>query len=142
MLSTPLICCSMGVATDCSTVCASAPTYVVCTCTSGGAIDGNNETGRLTSVMAPTMTVSSAITIATIGRLTKNLDMSPLRRCRLVLDRVDDGAVADLQQSFDNHTLAGLHAFGHDPQRADAVADADGPDGHLVGAVDDGNLVA
>ena len=29
MLSTPLICCSIGVATDCSIVSASAPGYVV-----------------------------------------------------------------------------------------------------------------
>src|SRR6266852_3130680 len=78
MLSTPLICCSIGVATDCSTVCASAPTYVVLTCTSGGAIAGNCDTGRLTIVIAPTITVRIEITMATIGRLMKNFDIASL----------------------------------------------------------------
>ncbi len=50
MLSTPDNCCSMGVATDCSTVMASAPVYVAWMVTSGGTISGNwatgSETGR------------------------------------------------------------------------------------------------
>src|SRR5215510_8317635 len=103
MLSTPLICCSMGVATDCSTVCASAPTYVVCTCTSGGAIDGNCETGRPTIVIAPTMTVRIEITIATMGRLMKNRDtLAPSLR-RLTSDNVDDNALPDSQEAFDDN---------------------------------------
>jgi len=38
--STPLTCCSMGVATDCSTSSALAPTYVVVTWIRGGVISG------------------------------------------------------------------------------------------------------
>src|SRR5215469_12141446 len=79
MLSTPLICCSMGVETDCSTVCASAPKYVVDTCTSGGAMAGNWETGRLTMLIAPTITVRMEITMATMGRLMKNFDIVSLQ---------------------------------------------------------------
>src|SRR4030095_16151759 len=121
MLSTPLICCSIGVATDCSIVCASAPTYVVCTCTSGGAIAGNCDTGRLTMVMAPTMTVRREITIATIGRLMKNRDT--LASCRLARDDIDDGACSYPHQALDNHAFASFHAVGHDPEVPDAVAD-------------------
>src|SRR6185295_14789939 len=129
MLSTPLICCSIGVATDCSTVCASAPTYVVCTCTSGGAIAGNCETGRLTIVMAPTMTVRIEMTIATIGRLMKKRDTLASCLGRLGGDDVDDGAVPGPQQALDDHALASLQAVGHDPQIADTIADGHRADG-------------
>jgi hypothetical protein len=37
---------------------------------------GNCATGKVTIVMAPTITVRIAITIATMGRLMKNLDMA------------------------------------------------------------------
>src|SRR5258706_14002396 len=76
MLSTPFICCSIGVATACSRVCASAPTYVACNLISGGTMLGNCATGRLAMVTAPTITVRMAITIATMGRLMKKLDIS------------------------------------------------------------------
>ncbi len=75
MLSTPDICCSMGVATDCSTVMASAPVYVAVMVTSGGTISGNCATGSETRAMRPQITMTMAITIATMGRLMKNLDM-------------------------------------------------------------------
>src|SRR5215470_9951562 len=102
MLSTPLICCSMGVATDCSTVCASAPTYVVCTCTSGGAIEGNCDTGSVTTVIAPTITVRRAMTIATMGRLMKNFDISAPGLRGLVGSDRDDRAVPNLQHALDD----------------------------------------
>src|ERR1035437_5534295 len=50
MLSTPVICCSMGAATDCSMVCASAPRYVALMVTSGGTISGNCATGSVGAV--------------------------------------------------------------------------------------------
>jgi hypothetical protein len=74
-LSTPLSCCSIGVATDCSTVWASAPTKVVWIWTSGGAMEGNSATGSRRSVMAPAITVRMAMTMATIGRRMKNFDI-------------------------------------------------------------------
>src|ERR1700680_3228032 len=57
---------------------------------------GNCATGKLTMVTAPTITIRIAITITTMGRLMKNLDMrlgsfqsndesSPLRPCRKAL---------------------------------------------------------
>src|SRR5215831_11639704 len=142
MLSTPLICCSIGVATDCSTVCASAPTYVVCTCTSGGAIAGNCETGRPTMVMAPTMTVSSAITIATMGRLMKKRDTLASGLRRPARNDSDHGSISHFQEALDNHAFAGFQTVGHDPELVDAVGDRNRTDRHLVVAAYDCHLIA
>ena len=75
MLSTPLICCSSGVATDCSIVTASAPVYVVLTIICGGTMSGNWATGSPAIATSPPMTVTMAITIATIGRLMKSFEI-------------------------------------------------------------------
>src|SRR5580658_6632054 len=72
--STPFICCSIGVATDCSIVIASAPVYVVVRLTCGGRICGNCAIGRPSSDTTPSRTVRMAMTIATIGRRMKKLD--------------------------------------------------------------------
>src|ERR1700722_14858562 len=78
MLSTPFICCSIGVATACVRVFASAPGDVAGTRISGGTIFGNCEVGSDASDTTPRMTVTMAMTIATIGRLMKNFDMDYL----------------------------------------------------------------
>src|SRR2546421_12566032 len=75
MLSTPLICCSSGVATDCSIVTASAPGKVVLTIIWGGTISGNWATGSPRIATRPPITVTIAITIATIGLLMKSFDI-------------------------------------------------------------------
>src|SRR6185436_16877387 len=75
MSSTPLICCSSGVATDCSIVCASAPVYVVLTIICGGTMSGNWATGNPAIATNPTITVTMAITIATTGLLMKSLEI-------------------------------------------------------------------
>src|ERR1039458_7532213 len=71
MLSTPLICSSMGVAMDCCTVSASAPTKVVWMRISGGTTLGNWEMGRVVIETRPTKTMRMAMTMATMGRLMK-----------------------------------------------------------------------
>src|SRR5713226_9146100 len=76
MLSTPLICCSTGVATDCSTVSASAPIYVASSWISGGARLGNCAIGSCTMATMPMITIMIEMTMATIGWLMKNLDMA------------------------------------------------------------------
>ena len=78
MLSTPLTCCSMGVATDCSMVCASAPVKVVVRMICGGMICGNCAMGSPTSDTAPRSTVRIAMTIATMGRRMKNAEITAL----------------------------------------------------------------
>src|SRR5216684_5403101 len=76
MSSTPFIACSSGVATDCSTVSASAPVKVVETMIWGGMIVGYCATGRLRIARRPPTTVMIEMTIATMGRLTKKRDIS------------------------------------------------------------------
>src|SRR5512146_610607 len=76
--STPFTCCSMGVATDCSTSSALAPTNVVVTWMSGGVISGYCAMGRRERDTSPTITVTMEITIATIGRRMKKLPMPHL----------------------------------------------------------------
>src|SRR5687768_13377452 len=78
LLSTPLAFCSMGVATDCSRVMASAPVYVVVTLTSGGTMSGNWATGRALMATRPAITMRIDRTMATTGRLTKKLPMNHL----------------------------------------------------------------
>src|SRR5437773_1767078 len=70
--STPLICCSRGVATDASTSVALAPMNVVVTWIIGGTISGYWATGSPRIATTPSSTVMIDKTIATIGRFTKN----------------------------------------------------------------------
>src|SRR5271156_5285400 len=110
MLSTPLICCSIGVATDCSRACASAPTYVAFNLISGGAIFGNWAIGRAAMDTAPTITIRIAMTIATMGRLMKNCDISfPPCFFSRVAERLWGHAHTGscLLGARDNHALAG-----------------------------------
>src|ERR1700735_4452741 len=65
----PLTCSSMGVATVCSTVCASAPVNCPFTCTTGGVISGYWSIGRVRTQMAPAITSTMETTIAVTGRL-------------------------------------------------------------------------
>src|SRR5579859_4346519 len=124
MPSTPFICCSIGVATDCSIVSASAPVYVVVRLTCGGRICGNCAMGRPTSATTPMRTVRIAITIATIGRLTKNDDTG---RDSLILGGgcgrrrgplggglgVHQRAVGDLLNAVDDDAIALFQALRH-----------------------------
>src|SRR3569833_2541279 len=88
MLPTPFTCCSIGVATDCSTTSAAAPWYVVSTRYVGGdsteycSIDSRRSTARPRSVM------TIAATMATIGRRMMNAAITPRRidiRCQRLL---------------------------------------------------------
>src|SRR5690242_7704625 len=71
MLSTPLICASIGAATDCATVLASAPGYDACTVTCTGVIVGYCCTGSTRIATAPAMTRMIETTAAKIGRSMK-----------------------------------------------------------------------
>src|SRR5580704_17754300 len=76
MLSTPFICCSIGVDRACARVLASAQGYVAGTRISGGTILGNCDVGSESSATLPTMIVRMAMTIATMGRRIKNFDIA------------------------------------------------------------------
>src|SRR5512139_4349975 len=144
MSSTPDICCSMGVATDCSTVRASDPVYVVWTWISGGTMLWNWAMGSPVMATRPTIVIRMAMTIATIGRLMKNLDMPDLlllalggggrRRCRLCfafrggLRRGDPDPGLDLLDPLDHDPLAGFQSLVDDPQGADPFGGRDRPE--------------
>src|ERR1700679_2344478 len=149
MLSTPLTCCSMGVATDCSIVVASAPVKVVVRLICGGMICGNCAIGSPTSDTAPISTVRMAITIATIGRRMKKAEITSsssmaLRRGvgggRLRGD--DRRAVADLLNAVDHHPVARLDARGDDADRAGGRAHLDPVELHLAVGADHRQRVA
>src|SRR5215471_8985111 len=76
MFSTPFTFCSSGVATDCSTLTASAPVYVPVTWISGGVISGYCAIGSRWYATMPTSVITIDSTIATMGRLMKNLAMA------------------------------------------------------------------
>src|SRR5215469_5151278 len=71
MLSTPLISCSIGVATVCDNTSAEAPGNDVFTTTVGGAISGYSVIGSARYEMYPTSVTMIDITAAKIGRSTK-----------------------------------------------------------------------
>src|SRR4029079_9740249 len=71
MLSTPLICCSMGEATELASVAESAPGYVADTVTWTGVMLGYCATGSRYIDTAPARQMMSATTAAKIGRSMK-----------------------------------------------------------------------
>src|ERR1700737_1121138 len=116
MLSTPFICCSIGVATDCSMVSASAPVNEVVSTICGGMICGNCAIGSPSSETTPRRTVTMAITIATIGLRMKKEDIALVfrrgGRCGR-RPRIHRGAAARLLQALDHYP------FAPDPPRVD-----------------------
>src|ERR1700730_6981253 len=119
ILSTPLICCSIGVATDCSTVSASEPGSVADTTISGGVIFGKRDTGTNASETRPTMMVISEITIARIGRRIKKADMlTPLRRRRRAPRyRLHQLAITNPLYSFNDNLIPRFEALFDYPER-------------------------
>src|SRR5580704_1126117 len=74
MLSTPLISCSIGVATVFETTSAEAPANVAVTSTVGGAISGYSLIGSARNDMAPTSVRMIAMPAANIGRSIKKCE--------------------------------------------------------------------
>src|ERR1700704_2064681 len=143
MLSTPLTCCSMGVATDCSRVFASAPTNVACNRISGGTMLGNCATGRLAIVTAPIITIRIDITIATIGRLMKNFDIDSVSFSGKTYGLGSNGSsFLELLQSFDYNLLTRLEAAVNHPHRSDRLAGFHGAHTDFVITPDDRRLIA
>src|SRR3982751_7111856 len=71
MPGVPLTCFSIAVVVVCSTVCASAPVKLPAMETVGGDMSGYWATGRLTSEISPTSTITTDITIAVTGLFIK-----------------------------------------------------------------------
>src|SRR5258706_1222136 len=122
---------------------------------------GNCETGKLTIVMAPTITVRMAITIATMGRLMKKLDMdtdSFQSNCAIQLSLLirfrglvsfsykwlglHGHARAEILLAFRDDTFAGPQSFLNNPHSVDAVSNFDRADGNLAVLPDNVSLIA
>src|SRR6185312_12056786 len=138
MLSTPLICASIGAATASATVLESAPGYVAETVTCTGVIVGYCCTGRNSTASPPASMKMIATTAAKIGRSMKKREnmrgaaayfgAARLRsRRRDVRRRVDLGAGREAQRAVDDHRVAVLEALVDEPVVAVPVADVDRP---------------
>src|SRR5580704_13788044 len=75
----PFTCSSIGIATVCSTVSASAPVYWPVTDTAGGEILGYWSTARLLMHRTPEIIITMEITIAVTGLLMKVLAIIPVQ---------------------------------------------------------------
>src|ERR1700761_9674143 len=71
MPGVPFTCCSIGVATVCSTVCASAPVNWPLTCTTGGVMSGYWSMGRTAIQIVPVRTSTMEMTMAVTGLFIK-----------------------------------------------------------------------
>src|SRR5215472_10601488 len=91
MFSTPLICCSSGVATVQATVSADAPGYDAVTCTVGGTISGYWANGRTAKAPKPNAVTKMLSTVAKRGRSMKKC----ARRMSLSLVLACGGGVTD-----------------------------------------------
>src|ERR1700722_9864561 len=100
---------------------------------------GNCDTGRTAIVTAPTITVKIAMTIATMGRLIKNLDISVALHERL---RAHLRAGPDVLGALGNDALPRFQSLTHHPHRSHLVVDLHLLDAHRVLVVKDGDLIA
>src|ERR1700745_3371525 len=97
----------------------------------GGTISGNCASGRPRIETTPTITVMMAMTIATIGRSTKNLATRSAPGLREGFGR-NDAALSDGRRRAADDLLAGLDASLDDLQVADTIPDGDRSHGHLI----------
>src|SRR5215831_836257 len=86
--------------------------------------------GSCTIAMTPRITMRMEMTMATMGRLMKNVDMAALLRCRARLGgraRLQPNLLAGAYPvaSLDDDPLPGLQPLCHRPQRANLHVDLD-----------------
>src|SRR6266849_8685048 len=104
---------------------------------------GNWATGRLSIVIVPTITMTREITMATMGRLMKNLDIGlPSLRFRGKWLGVYLHARTYLLHALGNHAFASLQSVLDNPLGADPVADLNRTDAHLVLVIHCRDLIA
>src|SRR5258708_9347444 len=142
MFSTPLICCSSGVATVLETVSADAPGYVVVIWTVGGTISGYCATGRMASAPSP---INVTKTLRTVAKIGGSLKLCERRTAELLFQdcfslglavAVGGGVIADravlgrdlgardgAHQTIDDDAVARLQAGFDDAQSAAKFAD-------------------
>src|ERR1700756_3966003 len=95
---------------------------------------GNWATGRLRIVREPRSTRTIEITIATIGRLMKNFDMtSPAHLFHIEWFRIDPEAGAHLLNSFSHDPVPRIESTCDHPTPINLGSYRYRPDGYLVG---------
>src|SRR5690349_23886195 len=103
---------------------------------------GNCAIGKLSMVSEPTSTKTIEITIATIGRLMKNFDMtSPAHRFGSERFRINPNAGAHLLNTFGNHAITWIETTCDHPTSIDLRPHCYRPDGYPVIGVKDGHLI-
>src|ERR1700674_2258850 len=103
---------------------------------------GNCATGRLRTVMVPTINMTMEITMATMGRLIKNFDIGLpcLRLCGKWLG-VHLQARANLLNAFGDDSFAWIQPFCNNPLGTNAVTDCDRSNAHFVVGGYNGHLI-
>src|SRR5215813_9602048 len=102
---------------------------------------GNWAMGRLRMVTAPTITVTIAITIATIGRFMKNFDILISHVRRGYGRDLHGHAIPDFLYAFHYHSLSGLDSLINNPHRAGSLSDLHRPDANFIVAANDSHLI-
>src|SRR5580692_257017 len=110
---------------------------------------GNCATGKLSTVSAPTSTMTMEITMATMGRLMKNFDMGYLslsiRWCLVFRHerfRVHVRACAHSLNPFHYDPVPRIESAGDNPSVIDAISHSDGSNVDFIAGVDDGDLIS
>src|SRR5262249_52068988 len=125
MLSTPLTCVSMGAATPCAMVSASAPGYAADTVITGGAISGYWAMGSFTIAASPAITRRIEMTMAKIGLWMQNFEIMALllgRGARGDFHNLQRHAWLNLYGAIDHNSLTTLQSFVDKPIVAIPVA--------------------
>src|SRR5712692_807339 len=102
---------------------------------------GNWETGRVTIVIAPTITIRIEITMATIGRLMKNFDTLASSLARIGGDCFHGHALSHLHHSFNHDAFTVLQSFGDDPHLSNSFSYRNGAHTDLVVAPNNCDLI-
>src|SRR6267154_1115550 len=133
-----------------STTAAEAPGYVAVTCTCGGTMSGNCETGMRVSEIAPAIGMRMAMTIARRGRSTKieeNIKSPSSVRYRRNRwsgwrSRRDGLAWAHALQAFDNHAVTFVQSAYDGGESWRRLSELDVLPSRLVVGIDDKDIVA
>src|SRR6516164_4434551 len=98
---------------------------------------GNWAIGSRISVTTPTITVTMAMTMATIGRLIKNLDIGSPAFSRSDQSGFHYNAVPGFLHALNDDPLARLQTFLDNPHLSRLLSDLHRPDADFVVVSDD-----
>src|ERR1700761_4255276 len=144
-LSTPTTAASSGWATVSSTTAADAPGKLAVTVTWGGTMSGNCDRGMRCNASKPASVISTARTMASLGRSTKTAEIIrsvPHGRLRTHRAWIDDQAWTGALDALGDDRLAFLQTGGDHGGGWSRLAKGDAADLGFVVRTDDVNVVA